>query len=206
MTRNVSINSVQGACINFIKDRPEFAPEFMRQEIEYRGGEETEAPDPEEPFDVPLVSSSNTSPIVCVVDSSVMGKVKTGDHARLNFEPPKMPIEGTVIGLTLDSFTVEGDMTFEGSPIQGRTATITPSGEEGPYKRGEEETSNGPAEPGAPTDEDERESAMHKAFEQMVLDGRSADDIPSVKDTSTAVGFKVTAAERDDAWASFKAG
>ena len=41
----------------------------------------------------------------------------------------------------------------------------------------------------------------------MVLNGTAGDDhVPSVKQTSDAVGFKVTAAERDAAWDSFKAG
>ena len=208
MNRTMSINSVQGACINFLKDRPSFAPEFMRQEIEDRGGEETDAPDPLEPYDIVLISASNTAPVVCTVDGAVMETIKTGDSAAVTTGDGKT-FTGDVLGITLDSFTVEGsDLTAELAPIAGGRATITPSGEEGPYSGGTcgREEASSAREPGAPTSADERETAMHKAFEKMVLEGRSADEIPSVRDTSTAVGFKVTAAERDDAWASFKAG
>jgi hypothetical protein len=127
MNRNVSINSVLGACINFLDGVPEYAPEFMREEIEDKGGEETAAPDPAAPFDVPVASVSNTAPVVCTVETIAAVRIKVGDAVTVNIVPPKMPISGTVSAVGIDSFTVGGsDMTNEASPILGTTATITP--------------------------------------------------------------------------------
>lgn len=41
LNRTHCLNSTQGVAINFEKGVPVFAPEFMRQEIENLGGEET---------------------------------------------------------------------------------------------------------------------------------------------------------------------
>ncbi len=200
MNRRISINSTLGACLNFLKDKPEFVPEFMRKEVEEKGGVEVEEPEVDAPYSVDVLSASNAAPVVCIVDGAAMSTIKTGDLASLNSSVPQ---SGTITAVTPESFTIDGtDLSAESAPLTGLTATITPE-VPGTKSGGKYEVCKD--EP--PEDEATREEAMHVAFEQMVIKGTASDDhVPSVRDVSEAVGFRVTAAERDAAWESFKRG
>ena len=206
MNRHLSINSVLGACLNFRKDMPEFVPEFMRAEVEEKGGIEIDAPEGVEvSFEVTCISISNTKPVVCTVDVGDYLKARANYMCKVRLPEPRLPFTGLVASATADTFTIaDSDLSMEAAPIEdGVVASFWPSG----YLPGSAPSPDGEGEGAPPSDEATRTQAMHVAFEAMVLNGTAGDDhVPSVKQTSDAVGFKVTAAERDAAWDSFKAG